>query len=117
MSDGPNHKLNFERGILNAKNNLHFIVKYLRSNSVETNYKEYLDMYVPKLEGTEYYDEFKADLDALNAPKKEKKETLTEEEFLALSAEEQKALITVTEENNGSNAEKRLALYLSNHES
>jgi hypothetical protein len=117
--DGPNHKANFERGILNARNNLILIVKYLRSNSVEPNYKEYLEVYVPKLEGTQYYDEFKADLDAINKPKKEvkKKEEvkekepakeqkeevpheeekpaneITEEDFRALPAKEQKELI------------------------
>lgn len=121
--DGPNHKLNFERGILNARNNLKHIVQYLRFYKEQENYKEFLDVYVPKLEGTEYHAEFKADLAKITKPKKaEKKEEeeveetgLTEEGFRALPATKQKELIEhlKTEDNNGSTSDKRVALYFS----
>lgn len=138
MADGPNNEQNFQKGILNARNNLKLIVKYLRNNSVETNYKDYLEVYVPKLEGTEYYDEFKADLDKFNKPKIEDdrepteeeskqleeeaiangaltSDKLSEDEFRSLSAAEQKKLVKdlVKEEGDDSNADKRTALYLS----
>ena len=126
MPDGPNHKANFERGILNARNNLMLIVKYLRYNSVEPNYKEYLEVYVPKLEGTEYYDEFKKELDKLKEEEKpdemlagEDKEATEEETFRALSAAKQKELINEKlkgkerKEGDDSNVEKRVSLYFS----
>lgn len=40
-------------------------------------------------------------------------EKLSEKDFRALSASDQKALVTPTEDNDGSNADERVALYLS----
>lgn len=118
LNDGPNHDLNFRRGILNARNNLKYIVKGLRNSSVEDNYLEYLEVYVPKLEGTEYYDEFKKDLDKLTKEYK-KSEELTEASFRLLSASDQKKLIdeklegTERADGDDSNADKRVSLYFS----
>jgi len=129
LNDGPNNEQNFQKGILNAKNNLKLIVKYLRFNDDQDNYKEYLDVYLPKLEGTEFYDEFKKDLGKLEkevvkeAVKAEPKVTpwsgAEEEKFRALSAIKQRELIDKKLEgkerkkDDDSNADKRVSLYLS----
>lgn len=130
MADGPNHELNFERGILTAQSNLNEITAYLRFNKNSGRYQDFLEMYLPKLEGTEVYDEFLKDYKAIKADNKtyhvEKEvknevveEELTEEAFRELSAKEQRKLVDAKlegqerEDGDDSNADKRVSLYFS----